>query len=237
MKIIDYISSFFKILYGGSAILYASIMCGIDPKNELKYRKKVSKILTNLIAQKVIIEGEKDYDAQLLIGNHTHNLDISLMESIYDEKLIWVAKKELGDLPIIKYMVTKTDMILIDRKNKRSVLQMIKEVKKRIDKGFKVVVFPEGTRNKVNPQKMLPWKKGVKALAEKLNPKIQPFVIINLPYAFKGKFLIKKVPIKVVFLDSFYPQDYPNWYEETREKMQKILDKEYKKLKEQNDEI
>ncbi len=232
MKIIDYITSFFKLVYGGIILIFTSAMCGINPKNELKYRKKASKILTSLIAKKVIIEGEIDKSAQLLIGNHTHNLDIALMESIYSEKLIWVAKKELGEIPIIKYMVTKTDMILIDRKNKRSVLQMIKEVKNRIERGFKVVVFPEGTRNKSNPKKMLPWKKGVKALAEKINPKIQPFVIINLPYAFQGKFLIKKVPIKVIFLDSFYPEENPNWYEETREKMQKILNQEYSKLKE-----
>jgi len=228
MKIIDYFTSFCKIVYGSISILYASIMCGIDPKNELKYRKKVSKILTGLIAKEVIIEGKIDKNAQLLIGNHTHNLDISLMESIYNEKLFWVAKKELGEIPIIKYMLTKTDMILIDRKNKRSVLQMIKEVKKRIDNGGKVVVFPEGTRNKINPKKMLPWKKGIKAMAEKLNPKIQPFVIINLPFAFKDKFLIEKQTIKVIFLDSFYPADNPNWYEETKEKMQQILDKEYK---------
>ena len=230
MKIIDYISSLFKIAYGAGAIFYASIMCGIDPKNELKYRKRVSKILTKLISTEVIIEGEIDKSAQLLIGNHTHNLDISLMESIYDEKLIWVAKKELGEMPIIKYMLINTDMILIDRKNKRSILQMIKEVKNRIDKGFKVVVFPEGTRNKTNPKKMLPWKKGVKALAEKLNPKIQPFVIINLPYAFDG-LLIKPQKIKVIFLKSFYPEDRPNWYEEVREEMQEILDKEYKDKK------
>ncbi len=232
MKIIDYIKSFFSIAYGSVVLIFTSIMCGIDPKNELKYRKKASKILTNLIATEVIIEGKIDKNAQLLIGNHTHNLDIALMESIYDEKLIWVAKKELGDIPIIKYMLINTDMILIDRKNKRSVIQMIKEVKNRIDRGFKVVVFPEGTRNKTNPTKMLSWKKGVKALAEKLNPKIQPFVIINLPFAFKNKFLIQKQRIKVIFLESFYPKDNPNWYEETNKKMQKILDKEYQKLKE-----
>jgi len=231
MKAIDYINSWIKTLYGASCILYASIMCGIDPKNELKYRKKVSKILTNLIAKKVIIEGKIDKNAQLLIGNHTHNLDIALMESIFEEKLFWVAKKELGEIPIIKYMLTKTDMILIDRKNKRSVLQMIKEVKKRIDNKGKVVVFPEGTRNKTDPKKMLPWKKGIKAMAEKLNPKIQPFVIINLPFAFKKNFLIEKQIIKVIFLDSFYPLENPNWYEETKEKMQEILNKEYKESK------
>jgi len=228
MKIINYLNSLGKKAYAITTILYASIMCGIDPKNELKYRKKVSKQLINLIAKEVIIEGEIDKSANLIIGNHTHNLDIALIESIYDEKIIWVAKKELGEIPIIKYMLTKTDMILIDRKNKRSVLQMIKEVKERIDKGYKVAIFPEGTRNKTDPTKMLPWKKGIKALAEKLNPKIQPFVIINLPFAFKDN-LIEKQRIKVIFLESFYPEEKPNWFEEVREKMQQILDKEYQR--------
>ena len=230
MKINDYITSTIKKIYGAVTIFVTSILCGIDPKNELKYRKNSSKKLINLVASEVVVEGEIDKEANLLIGNHTNNLDIPLIESIYQEKLIWVAKKELGEIPIIKYMLTKTDMILIDRKNKRSIIQMIKEVKNRIDKGFKVVIFPEGTRNKINPKKMLPWKKGVKALADKLNPKIQPFVIVNLPFVFENG-IIKKKRIKVIFLKSFYPEDNPNWYEETREKMQKILDKEYKELK------
>ena len=230
MKIIDYINSKLKMMYGTFLVIKTSILCGINPKNELKYRKELSKKLIDLVAEEVIVEGKIDKEANLLIGNHTNTLDIPLMETIFEEKLIWVAKKELGEIPIIKYMLTKTDMILIDRKNKRSVLQMIKEVKKRIDKGYKVVVFPEGTRNKENPKKMLPWKKGVKALAEKLNPKVQPFVIINLPFVFEDN-IIKKKPIKVVFLESFYPEDNPNWYEDIKEKMQEILDKEYKEKK------
>ena len=227
MKVTDYLTSLLKNIYGAGIIFSTSLMCGINPKKELIYRKKASKKLIDLVAKEIIVEGEIDKNAQLLIGNHTHNLDIPLMESIYNEKLIWVAKKELGEIPVIKYMLTKTDMILIDRKSKRSILQMIKEVKKRFDKGLKVVVFPEGTRNKINPKKMLPWKKGVKALAKKLNPKIQPFVIINLPFAFDGK-IIKKQKIKVIFLESFYPNENPNWYEEIKNKMQKILDQEYK---------
>jgi len=231
MKLIEYTKSFFKLAYGGMNILYASIMCAINPKNELKYRKNASKRLINLVAKEIIIEGEIDKSANLIIGNHTDNLDIALIESIYDEKIIWVAKKELGEIPIIKYMIINTGMILTDRKDKRSIIKMIKDVRKNINKGYKVAIFPEGTRNKINPKKMLPWKKGTKALAEKLNPKIQPFVIINLPFVFKEKFLIEKKKIKVIFLESFYPADNPNWFEETREKMQKILDKEYKEVK------
>ena len=185
----------------------------------------------NLVAKEVIVEGEFDKSANLLIGNHTHNLDIALMESVIDEKLIWVAKKELGEIPVIKYMLTKTGMILVDRSDKRSVLKMLKEIKEKTQKGLKVVLFPEGTRNKINPKKMIKWKNGPKAAAEKLNLKVQPFVIVNLPFTFKNNpFRIEKQMIKVVFLPSFYPKDNPKWFEESKEKIQKVLDKEYSKM-------
>ncbi len=229
MKIIDSFISYIKLIYGGICVFKTSILCGINPKNELKVRKKCAKILTNLIAKEVIIEGIYDKSAQMYIGNHTHSLDIALMESVIPEKLISIAKKELGEIPVIKYMLTKTDMILVDRKDKRSIIKTITEVKNRVDRGMKIMVYPEGTRNKINPTKMLTWKKGVKAIAEKLNLKVQPFVIVNLPFAFKKHpFRVKKQKIKIIFLESFYPKDNPNWYEETRKKMQNILDKEYK---------
>ncbi len=229
MNLLNSLISYIKVFLGGLCIFITSLLCGINPKNELFYRKTCSKILTKMFAKEIIIEGTLDKDAQLLIGNHTHNMDIALMETIIPEKLIWVAKKELGETPVIKYMLTKSDMILVDRSNKRSILQMIKEIKDRTQRGFKVVLFPEGTRNKIDPRKMIPWKKGVKGVAEKLNLKVQPFVIVNLPFAFKSKpFRLEPQKIKVFFLDSFYPSDNPNWYEETKEKMQKILDEEYK---------
>jgi len=225
-KLISYI----KLAYGAIVVFFTGLLCGINPKGELKYRKKCSKKLIDLVAQNIEIEGKPDKEAQLLIGNHTHNLDIALMESVIDEKLIWVAKKELGEIPVIKYMLTKTDMILVDRSNKSSVIKMLKEIKDRTKKGYKVVLFPEGTRNKTDPTKMIKWKSGTKAVAEKLNLKIQPFVIINLPFCFENGAISKK-KLKVVFLDSFYPNQNPNWFEETKHKMQQILNKEYSKEK------
>jgi len=237
MKIINSLIAYTKLAYGGITAVITSLLCGINPKNELKYRKKLSKILINLVAKEIIVEGKLDKDAQILMGNHTHNLDIALIESVINEKIIWIAKKELGEIPVIKYMLTKTDMILVDRKDKKSIIKTLKEVKDRVNRGFKVIVFPEGTRNKTNPKKLLPFKKGVKAIPEKLNLKVQPFVIINLPFAFEKKpFRIKKQKIKVVFLESFYPNE-ENWYEKMRENMQKILDKEYNSNKKGKNEI
>ncbi|WP_024790562.1 MULTISPECIES: lysophospholipid acyltransferase family protein [unclassified Lebetimonas] len=230
MKILNSIISYLKLIKAGICLLITGALCGIDPKNELKYRKKCSHILTNMIAKEVIIEGEIDKNANIFLGNHTHNLDIALFESVIDEKTIWIAKAELGKIPVIKYMLTKTDMILVDRSNKASTIKMIREIKDRIKRNLKIAAFPEGTRNKKNPKKLLPFKKGLKGVVEKLNLKVQPFVIINLPFAFKkNPFRVEKQTIKVIFLPSFYPKDNPNWYEDMREKMQEILNKEYKK--------
>jgi 1-acyl-sn-glycerol-3-phosphate acyltransferase len=226
MKILNSFFSYLKLLKASICLLFTGALCGIDPKNELKYRKKCSHILTNMIAKEVIIEGEIDKNANIFLGNHTHNLDIALFESVIDEKIIWIAKAEIGKIPVIKYMVTKTDMILVDRSNKASTIKMIREIKDRIKRNLKIAAFPEGTRNKKDPTKLLPFKKGLKAVIEKLNLKVQPFIIINLPFAFKkNPFRVEKQTIKVIFLPSFYPKDNPNWYEDMREKMQEVLDR------------
>jgi 1-acyl-sn-glycerol-3-phosphate acyltransferase len=226
MKILNSVISYIKFLKGAGCLVLTGILCGINPKNELKYRKKCSKKLIKMIAKDIIIEGEIDKEANIFLGNHTNNLDIALLETIIDEKIIWIAKAEIGKIPLIKYMVTKTDMILVDRTNKASTIKMIKEIKNRIKRNLKIAAFPEGTRNKIDPTKLLPFKKGLKAVVEKLNLKVQPFVIINLPFAFKEKpFRIEKQTIKIVFLPSFYPKDNPNWYEDMRKHMQEILDK------------
>ncbi|WP_456470391.1 lysophospholipid acyltransferase family protein [Caminibacter sp.] len=229
MKILNSIISSVKFLYGFGFLAIVSLLIAINPKWELKLRKKASKILTSLIAKEIIIEGEIDPTANILMGNHTNNLDIPLMETVYgNEKIIWVAKDEIAKMPIFKYLVTKSDMILANRNDKRAIIKMIKDIKEKTQKGYKVFLFPEGTRNKGDYTKLLKFKNGPKGIVEKLNLKVQPFVIINLPKAFKkNPFRIEKQKIKVVFLDSFYP--YEGWYEDMRNNMQQILDKEYKK--------
>jgi 1-acyl-sn-glycerol-3-phosphate acyltransferase len=101
---------------------------------------------------------------------------------------------------------------------------MIKEIKKRVNKNLKVVIFPEGTRNKKNPKTMLKWKKGPKAVIEKLNLKVQPFVIVNLANTLQ-KTKINQKNIKIIFLPLIDTSD-KNWYEKTYQKMNEILQRE-----------
>ncbi len=237
MKILNSVISILKFTYCFIYLAVISLLIGINPKWELKLRKKASKVIINLIAKEIIIEGKIDPKANILMGNHTDNFDIVLIETVYkNEKIISVAKEEITKIPVFKYLVTKTGMILANRKDKRAILKMIKEIKEKTEQGYKISLFPEGTRNKGDYTKLIEFKKGPKGVVERLNLKVQPFVIINLPKAFKKHpFRIEKQTIKIIFLDSFYP--YDGWYEDMRKKMQDVLDGEYASLNKHNNTL
>ncbi|MEO1942351.1 MAG: lysophospholipid acyltransferase family protein [Campylobacterales bacterium] len=215
-----------KGIYGFFCLLWSAVKVKFDPKNELKYRKGCSSKLVDLVATEIKIVGELSPEAQLLIGNHTSMLDIALLEKVVPEKLIWVAKKEIGDYPIFGNLVTKTGMILVDRKDKKSTVKVLKGVEKAIKGGFKVVIFPEGTRNKGDYRKLLPFKKGVKIIPERLKLKVQPFLILGLPERVRDR-CIRPGPIELHFLPVIDPSSDSDWYEKVRAQLQQKLDSYY----------
>lgn len=60
---------------------------------------------------------------------------------------VWVLKRELLWLPFFGWGLALTSPIAIDRSNgKQAMKQLLKQGKQRLDAGFCVVIFPEGTR-------------------------------------------------------------------------------------------
>jgi 1-acyl-sn-glycerol-3-phosphate acyltransferase len=60
---------------------------------------------------------------------------------------VWVLKKELLWLPFFGWGLALTSPIAIDRsKGKQAMKQLLEQGKHRLDHGFCVVIFPEGTR-------------------------------------------------------------------------------------------
>lgn len=60
---------------------------------------------------------------------------------------VWVLKRELLWLPFFGWGLAVTSPIAIDRsKGKQAMRQLLEQGKDRLQKGFCVVVFPEGTR-------------------------------------------------------------------------------------------
>ncbi|OPA77904.1 lysophospholipid acyltransferase family protein [Campylobacter pinnipediorum] len=192
----------------------------IFKNNMHKVRRIWAKTQRILGFYKVEIIG-KAKDANIIIVNHKSMLDIVVLEDVYPKNLCWIAKKEIGKLPIIGKIMTLPKMIPVDRESPRAIINLLKEVKDRLKDDRVIAIFPEGTRAKGN--KLLKFQSGAKVLAEKLNLKVQPVVVVGSDILDVNNFTFKNGTIKVVYMD-VVDTTKPDWYEDTRHKMQEILD-------------
>ena len=191
-----------------------------------KIRKIWAKIEIFLMGVKLKICGKRDKEAKLIVLNHQSMLDIIVLEAIFDGDPAWIAKQEIGNIPFYGLLVKLPKMILIDRKDKRAIVKMLKKVKEALKEDREIFIFPEGTRGKGD--KLLKFKSGAKVLAEKLNLKVQPIILIGTRDVFDSIDLkAKSGEVIVKYLDSIEPKD-ENWYE----KLEEIMNKEYDRLKE-----
>ncbi len=172
--------------------------------------------------------GKLDPSAQMLIINHQSEIDIGILESLLDEDLVWVAKKELFEVPFLSLAVKVSEDIKLERDSKSALIQLLKDVKDRVDKKRIVCIFPEGTRSESG--KMLPFKQGAKVIADKFSLKVQPVVIVSSSSHFSNKtHTAKPGEIKVVFMESFVAQrDDKEWLKSLRDKMQTVYDRHSK---------
>lgn len=201
------------------------VLMYIFRKDTYPIRQKWAKLQSLLIGFKVEVKGEIDRSAQLLLINHQSLLDIVVLEMIYGKNLCWIAKKEIGDIPILGHILKAPKMIAIDRSDKRSIIKIIKESKERLKEGRVIALFPEGTRSKGD--NLLEFQSGGKILAEKLSLKVQPVVLTHTRDILDSQnFEVNSGTVSVTFLESIQPNPDENWYEYTKEKMQECLKNE-----------
>ncbi len=191
-------------------------------EGKLKTRRVGTKAIADGYGLKVEVVGAPDSEAKMLLMNHKSMLDVLFMEIFYPNDLCWVAKRELGNTPFFGLLLKLPKMILVDREDKKELVRLVKECGERLEDGRVIAIFPEGTRNKHDA--FLHFKAGAKIIAEKHKLKIQPAVMINTRKIFDGKRIDPKVGAKIVYLESFVPQKDTDWYEELREKMQRVHD-------------
>jgi len=191
-------------------------------------RKVTSKVILFFLGIRVQVEGRPDPNAKLFIINHQSLIDIMITEMIAPKAdLAWVAKKELFELPFFGLSLRKTNMIRLDREDRRGIVSLIKDAKGRIDEGRSIAIFPEGTRSK--KRRMLPFKKGAKIIADKYTLKVQPLILVNCGNLLDtGKYEHRFGTVKAIYLDSFEAKEDKEWLKELRETMQKRYDDELK---------
>ena len=215
---------FFAIEFVISVVLVVFFMWLFNDKNRA-IRKFWGRSQRFFGGYKLEVIGNFSDEANILLINHQSMLDIIVIEELHPKNVCWIAKAQIGKIPIIGKILSLPKMIAVERENKHSLIKLLSEAKDRVENGRVLAIFPEGTRSQTN--KLLPFKGGAKLLVEKLNLKVQPIVIVGSDAMKVKEFIFKKADIKLFCLD-LVDTSKENWLEATRESMQKVLDENRK---------
>jgi len=212
VKILSNLRGILTIIQFVITILVVIVLMYLFRDKTYPIRRTWAKMQTFLMSFTIQQEGTPSPEATLLILNHQSVVDVVSLEAIYPKDLCWIAKKEIQDLPLFGHIVTAPRMIAIDRKDKRSLIKMLKIGKERIEEGRVLAMFPEGTRT--DGMTLLPFQSGAKALAEKLGLIVQPALLIGSRHVFDSKKLTASSgDVRVIYLDPINPKDDLNWFE------------------------
>lgn len=222
MKVLNKIKSWLYAIEITISVIIVVLIFFIAPSSNLWIRRKWTKMQRWLIGYKIDVIGSPDPRANMIIANHQSMLDIMALEEIHPANICWIAKKEIEDLPFFGNIIRVPKMISIDRKDPRSLPKIIKLAKERVSQGRVIAIFPEGTRS--NGDKILKFKSGANIIANKLNLIVQPVLIIGSRKIIDSKSIsVNSGTVKIIYMDIVNTSD-ENWLENTREKMQALLE-------------
>ena len=117
----------------------------------------------------------------------------------YLKRSFFIHKKQLFYIPIFGQYLMKHNMVAIERTGKASAMRkMISDVKKKLDSGSTIIIFPEGTRKK--PGEKPDYKTGFIGIYNTAKRKLQPVALNSGLFWKKGLKIIKKGHIIIEFL-------------------------------------
>lgn len=126
------------------------------------------------------IENLAGSEGAILAPNHESLFDILVIASLPVQKA-WVAKRQIKYIPFIGQVLQAMGSHFVTRTRSEKDIRVLGEVEEALQKGARIVIFPEGTRTRTG--EMLPFKKG--AFRTAMNAGV-PLI----PIALRGTFQI-----------------------------------------------
>ena len=213
---------YFSILFFGLLFLPVLISRTLTRKTVRFWSKFIIFFLLHFLKIKIVFKNEylKENKGQVIAANHQSVFDTIFFLAAF-EKTIYIIKKELIFLPVYGWYAMRLGNIYIDRKKKiESIRKIKKNIVNLINEGYKVIIFPEGTRQA--PGKIGAIKPGVFLIQERLKKPIFPVYIDSGSTWPKNSLKIKK---KNIFIKSLKPIQYGL----TKGKFKEILKKNFDK--------
>lgn len=236
--------SVFSFFYFGFVSVLLTVIGFFVIKLQLFGRKR-SKIIYHTILSKLCAsvmyfmgpfkkniwnDPKERFDKQaVVIANHQSFLDILVM-AMLSPKLILLTNKWVWNSPVFGWAIKMADFYPVAN----GIEEATHLLKTQVDKGYSIVVFPEGTRSSQPPMKR--FHKGAFYLSEKLQLDIVPVVLHGLGYTMsKGDFLLKNRDVTAKYLPRILADD-SNWgsnYKERTKSVSKYFKQQHQVLREQ----
>lgn len=153
--------------------------------------------------------GEKFEKPAIVIANHQSFMDILVMLSL-SPRIVMVTNKWVWRSPVFGGLIRYAGFIYTGD----GVEVNVDHIRQRIDEGFSVVIFPEGTRTYDGLLKR--FHKGAFHLSETLNADIVPVVLYGTgniiaksqPFNVRKGILVADIQPRICFSDRSYGDDY-----------------------------
>lgn len=238
LSLLSTIIAYSYFVFGCIILTITTIIMTITPvKKDLKkyiLHRMIRAMSASLIhlmfnVKKVYIHREKaalDKPA-LIIANHQSFLDIMLILMLHP-KIVIMTNNWVWNSPIFGRVIRFADFYPSDAGAENSA----EHLKGLVDKGYSIMVFPEGTRSQTG--KIARFKKGAFYIAEQLGLDILPIVFHGTGACIrKNNFLVHGTTVSMNFLERIKPNDH-SWgtdYTEKTKSISQYFKKEYELLR------
>ena len=143
----------------------------------------------------------------VIYANHKSMLDITIIYEALNRPISAIAKKELGNVPVLKTLIKDQYVQLVDRENDMAAVKSLIKAMKYVKDGLSYFIFPEGGIKTRETELMTELRPGAYKLAIKPGATILPVSIIGSSQLATRSFK-KRTNIKVIFHKPITKEEY-----------------------------
>jgi 1-acyl-sn-glycerol-3-phosphate acyltransferase len=134
----------------------------------------------------------------VVVSNHSAQFDILVNPYAFRSHpnvFTFLSKKEIGNIPIFGILARRVG-VLVDRKSQESRKRSYRYMKKVLEEGISIMIYPEGTRNK-GEVPLQPFYDGAFKLAIEMQTPILVQTIVGMKKRMDNRYIFDACPGRV----------------------------------------
>ncbi|HEB29983.1 MAG TPA: 1-acyl-sn-glycerol-3-phosphate acyltransferase [Spirochaetes bacterium] len=157
----------------------------------------------------------------IIVSNHRSHTDILLATAAVGLQFRWFSKSSLFKIPAFGMAMKIAGYVPVERGKYMSASRSLDNVKKVLEEGKSVWIFPEGTRTPKD--KLGKFKRGAFLLAKETGKPILPVILAHTDEIFYRTHIIRRKTVKVIICKPVFYKDFKDGTLGERDVMLKMI--------------